>query len=59
MSAMDDPTPWCESRSTFVALGGDTTTEAVMDRVEWFIQLASAILAALMLLVRGRRNGWI
>jgi hypothetical protein len=30
-----------------------------MDRVQWFFELASAILTALMLFVRGRRNGWI
>jgi hypothetical protein len=33
--------------------------EAVVDRMKWFIELASAVLAVLMLFVRGRRNGWI
>ncbi len=56
---MDGPTLCCESRSTVAALGGDTTTEAVMDRVKWFIEVATAVLTALMLFVRGRRNGWI
>jgi hypothetical protein len=41
------------------AVGSDTTKEVVMDRFAWSVELASAILTALMLLVRGRRNGWI